>query len=471
MPCKPDAHNDGGEIMRQILFLFSLAFCLSFASMAAAQTQGKLIDETEKKQVIDAVGKRLVDFYLYPDVAGKMAALLSKNLDNGVYKTINDPKIFANRLTEDLFTVNRDKHLEVLFGPELVSETKKEASRKETVETINGELERGRKNNFGFKEVKLLEGNIGYLHLTRFYDVKYGGETAANAMNFLSNADALIIDLRQNGGGDSSMVQLLTSYLFDSKPVHLNDFYERDGEKQTQIQEWTLPYVPGRRRPDVDVYILTSDRTFSAGEHFVYNLKTFQRATIVGETTGGGAHTVAYQIINDRFLLKVPNGRPINQVTKSNWEGTGIKPDIETPPGDALLAAQIKALEKLTARTDSPDAKFTYDWHVTALRAKLNPVKIDESLMRSYAGTYTGEHGRRKITFENGRLFSQRAGGAKLALIPLAAELFTYEGRPELRLKIVVENNRVTGLKSIANDGSQLDETRDKDGAGEKTSF
>ena len=466
---KPYTHKHGFEIMRQILFLFSPAFCLLFASMAAAQTQGNLINETEKKQVIDAVGKRLVDFYLYPDVAGKMAALLSKNLDNGVYKTIDDPKIFANRLTGELFAVSRDKHLEVLFGPESVSETKKEASRKETVETINSELERGRKNNFGFKEVKLLEGNIGYLHLTRFYDVKYGGETAANAMNFLSNADALIIDLRQNGGGDSSMVQLLTSYLFDSKPVHLNDFYLRDGEKQTQIQEWTLPYVPGRRRPDSDVYILTAYRTFSAGEHFVYNLKTFQRATIVGETTGGGAHTVAYQIINDRFLLKVPNGRPINQVTKSNWEGTGIKPDIETPPGDALLAAQIKALEKLTARTDSPDAKFTYDWHVTALRAKLNPVRIDESLMRSYAGTYTGEYGQRKITFENGRLFSQRAGGAKLALIPLAAELFTYEARPELRLKIVVENNRVTGLKSIANDGSQLDETRDKDEAREKT--
>ena len=455
--------------MRQILFLFSLASCLLFASIAAAQTQGNLINETEKKQVIEVVGKRLVDFYIYPDVAGKMAALLSKNLDDGVYKSIGDPKIFANQLTKDLFAVSRDKHLEVWFGPELVIKTKKEASGKETVESIDRKLESGRKDNFGFKEVKLLEGNIGYLNLTRFYDVKYGGETAASAMNFLSNADALIIDLRQNGGGDSSMVQLLTSYLFDSKPVHLNDFYLRDGEKQIQTQEWTLPYVPGRRRPDIDVYILTAYRTFSAGEHFVYNLKNYQRATIVGQTTGGGAHTVAYRIINDRFLLKVPNGRPISPVTKSNWEGTGIKPDIETPPGDALLAAQIKALEKLTARANSPEAKFLYNWYVTGLRAKLNPVRIDESLMRSYAGTYTGVYGQRKITFENGSLFSQRAGGAKLALIPLAADLFTYEGRPEIRLKIVVENNRVTGLKSTASDGSQLDETRDTDGAREKT--
>ncbi|HYP00823.1 MAG TPA: hypothetical protein VER76_11580, partial [Pyrinomonadaceae bacterium] len=92
------------------------------------------------------------------------------------------------------------------------------------------------------------------------------------------------------------------------------------------------------------------------------------------------------------------------------------------------------------------DAKFLYDWQITALQAQLNPVRIDESLMRSYAGTYHGEYGQRKITFENGKLFSQRAGGTKLALIPLGAGLFTYEGRPELRLKIVVENNRVTGL-------------------------
>lgn len=460
---KPYTHQDEFEIMRQTLFLFSLALCLLFASTAAAQTQGNLISETEKKQVIDAVGKRLVDFYVYPDVAGKMAALLWKNLADGVYKSISDPKIFANRLTGDLFAVSRDKHLEVWFGPELVIETKKAASRKETVETTKEELERGRKNNFGFEEVKLLEGNIGYLKLTRFYDVKYGGETAANAMNFLSNADALIIDLRQSGGGDFSMVQLLTSYLFDSTPVHLSDFYLRDGEKQLLTQEWTLPYVPGRRRPDIDVYILTAYRTFSAGEHFVYNLKNHRRATIVGETTGGGAHMVAYKIINDRFLIKVPNEKPISTVTKSNWEGTGIKPDIETSPHDALLAAQIKALEKLTARANSPDAKFLYDWQITALRAKLNPVRIDESLMRSYAGTYHGEYGQRKITFENGKLFSQRAGGAKLALVPLGTGLFTYEGRPELRLKIVVENNRATGLKSIANDGSQIDETRDKD--------
>lgn len=455
--------------MKQKLYFFPLLFCLLFVSTAAAQTENQALrlGEDEKKQVVDTIGKHLVDFYVYPDVARQMTAIILKNLDDGVYKSIVDPRDFAVRLTQDLQAVSRDGHLKVWFDPQLVLDNKKAASnqKQESAEVLQKRIKQAQRNNFGFREVKILEGNVGYLNLTGFTDPELGsGEAAAAAMNFLSNTDALIIDLRQNGGGYSGMVTLLASYLFDSKPILLSDFYARDGAKETREQEWTLAKVNGKKRPATDVYILTAFRTFSAAESFAYSLQGYKRATIVGERTGGGAHIVADKIVNDRFIVKVPYGRPVDPNTRTSWEKTGVKPDIETAPKDALLAAHITALEKLSAAAavGSP-AKFSYEWLLVEMRAKLNPVQIDEATLRSYAGTYTGQLGQRKITLENGRLFSQRANGPKVALIPLEANVFTFEGRNELRIKINVENNRVIGLTSIAADGSVIQEIKERE--------
>jgi C-terminal processing protease CtpA/Prc len=154
------------------------------------------------------------------------------------------------------------------------------------------------------------------------------GDTTAAAMTFLASSDVVIFDMRQNGGGDPNMVAFITSYLFGPQPVHLNDFYNRR-QNETR-QSWTFPYVPGKRLSNKDIYILTSSRTFSGAEEFTYNLKHLKRATIVGEITGGGAHTVDTQRINDHFIIVVPSGRPINAVTKTDWEGIG-EPDVRAP--------------------------------------------------------------------------------------------------------------------------------------------
>jgi retinol-binding protein 3 len=176
------------------------------------------------------------------------------------------------------------------------------------------------------------------------------------ASNFLANSDALILDLRKNGGGAPSMVALVCSYLFPAEPVvHLNDLYMRP-ENSTH-QWWTLPYVPGKRFVRKPVYVLTSKRTFSAAEECTYNLQKLDRAIIVGETTGGGAHPGGPQPIVDKFVIWVPMGRAINPVSKTNWEGTGVKPDIEVPAELALKTAQIEALKKLQEKKkNDPDA-------------------------------------------------------------------------------------------------------------------
>jgi C-terminal processing protease CtpA/Prc len=171
---------------------------------------------------------------------------------------------------------------------------------------------------------------------------------ATREMVKLADVSALIVDLRENGGGSPAMVAHVTSYLF-SKRVHLNDLWERVGNKTTEY--WTKPELPGKKvRDDVPVYVLTSNRTFSGAEEFSYNLRNLKRATIVGETTGGGAHPVMGQRVNDHFMIGVPFARAINPYSKTNWEGTGVEPHVKVPAGEAMTTALRMIAEKKVAQ-------------------------------------------------------------------------------------------------------------------------
>jgi C-terminal processing protease CtpA/Prc len=172
-------------------------------------------------------------------------------------------------------------------------------------------------------------------------------DTTAAAMSFLANSEAVIIDLRDNHGYAPSGGTLIASYFF-SEETHLSDQYNR--AEGTTRQFWTLPSVLGKRLADKDLYILTSRKTFSAPESFAYDLQSVKRAIIVGEKTGGGAHGTLSHRVNNHFTISVPFSRSINPVTKTDWEGTGVKPDVEVQAAYALLTAQIVALEKATAR-------------------------------------------------------------------------------------------------------------------------
>ena len=163
-------------------------------------------------------------------------------------------------------------------------------------------------------------------------------------MNFLGNTDAIIFDLRDNGGGVSRMVALISTYLF-SEPTHLNDVYNPREDSTTQY--WTLPYVPGKRLVGKPVFVLTSKRTFSGAEEFAYNLKNLKRATIVGETTGGGAHLVSGHRLDDHFMIGVPVAKAVNPISKTNWEGSGVEPDVKVPAEKALDVAEKMAAEKI----------------------------------------------------------------------------------------------------------------------------
>ncbi len=304
------------------------------------------LNAAERQRVIEGVSKNLNDSYVYPDLAQKMANAVRENQKRGDYDTITDPDAFANRLTKDLRAVSHDKHLGVNFSPVKLP-PEEQPDQKPTPEQEAQFRKMLERTNCSFRKVEILSRNIGYLQFNVFPDPTFCGATVGAAMNFLAHVDAIIFDLRENGGGDPRMVEMVSSYLFD-KPTHLNDLYNRKENSTTQY--WTLPYVPGTTLADKPAFVLTSKSTFSGAEEFTYNLKNLKRATIVGETTGGGAHPVEGHRIDDHFMIGVPFARAINPITKTNWEGTGVEPDVPVKAAHALEKAEELAASKLTQK-------------------------------------------------------------------------------------------------------------------------
>lgn len=311
-----------------------LITALTFCTLVQAGTQPTpSIDAGVRTEVIEAAIKALNDAYVFPETAKKMEQAIRDRMQRKEYDSVTDAGAFARLLTTHLQEVSKDKHLRVVLS---------EGSRFSGPPQQQREM--AAKRNFGFEKAERLSGNIGYIDLRGFEPAGLAGETATAAMNFLANTDALIFDLRQNGGGDPAMVAFLTSYLFD-KRTHLNSIYSRPANKTEEF--WTREDVPGKKYGDKPVFVLTSNYTFSAGEEFTYNLQNLKRATIVGETTGGGAHPVQPRQLGKLFTITVPFARSINPITKTNWEGTGVKPDVAVAADKALKAAHLAALKQI----------------------------------------------------------------------------------------------------------------------------
>ncbi len=303
------------------------------------------IDAAERKKVIDGVNSNLKEYYVDLPLAQRMAEALNTHDARGDYNTISDGDSFATQLTSDLQDVSHDKHLRVNFNP-----FKMPAQTEPTPEDEARFQKQMARDNCAFRKVEVLPNNIGYIKFDGFMDASFCGPTVVAAMGFIAHTDAVIFDLRQNGGGQPAMVTLIASYLFDH-PTHLIDIYNR--KENSTTQNWTLSYLPGPRLTKQPVFVLTSKRTFSGAEEFAFDLKNQKRATIVGQTTGGGAHPVSGHTVADYFMVGVPFAKSLDPVTETNWEGTGVEPDVKVPAADALETAQKLALEKIQAEKDS----------------------------------------------------------------------------------------------------------------------
>jgi hypothetical protein len=301
------------------------------------------VDAAARQTVVQALGAALRTHYVFPDVGERTAAALQAHLDGGRLGQTR-AQAFAEALTRALRAVTRDGHLGVRFAPDFRGGT--DPSAEPTAEQKAAFRRRAARDNFGVYRVQILPGNVGLFDLRGFLPKELSAPAIGSAMALLANTDALVVDLRSNGGGAPETVALVCSYFFaEGSRIHLNDIYDRPKNETEQF--WTDPKLPGPRYVGKPVYVLTSRRTFSGAEEFAYNLQTQKRATLVGETTGGGAHPGGLVALGAGFAAFVPTGRAINPLTGTNWEGVGVKPELATSAEAALKTAHLHALRTL----------------------------------------------------------------------------------------------------------------------------
>ncbi|MCF7920566.1 MAG: S41 family peptidase [Candidatus Cloacimonetes bacterium] len=318
--------------------------------------QELVIDALTKGDVVNRVAEIVRDVYVFHEIGEKMADFIIEQQAKGEYDNLNEIKPFCSKLTADLRTICNDKHIFVFYSPEEAHEVRADkgllSAEEIALQKAAYKLWYERQNN-GFQKVEILPGNIGYLKLNIFPHV-HGAETCAHAMGFLAHANAIIIDLRDNGGGEG-LGDFLSSYFFTPERVLLGGARFRDSSQNSE--SYTLPFVPGKRLPDIDLYILLSSRSFSAAEAFAYDLQQLKRAVIVGENSKGGAHPIDVLIVKGDILTQVPIGSSYNPISKTNWEGMGVTPDIKTTEEAALNTAHITALENVIKKTTDKDYK------------------------------------------------------------------------------------------------------------------
>ena len=333
----------------RIALIFSITFFFSSTSIS----QDQVLTKEYKEEVIKKLSEMMVDFYVFPDVAEKTKAHLQTQLEEGHFDQFENDETFAAGLTASVQSINKDKHMRIMKNrPYVAPENSPERKIEEQLATRN----RSRSGNLGFNTVKIMEGNVGYLDYRGFAGLSRGKSVVDAYMKLLSQADAIIIDLSKNGGGDPAMVQYLCSHFFDEK-VHLNSLYFREGDRT--IDFWTLDEIEGEKMPDVPLFVITGSRTFSGAEEFSYNMQTQKRATLIGQTSGGGANPGGTRGINANLSVFIPTGKAINPITKTNWEGVGVVPEIKTTIEETLTKAHELAKEAAETYRNNEKEKFT----------------------------------------------------------------------------------------------------------------
>jgi len=302
------------------------------------------VDLATRNDVIEAAIANLNGAYVFPETATAMEKQLRARQARGAFDAVSSAQQFADVLTDVLQDESHDKHLVVRYFEKPIPE---QANDKDDSPDGEAELLHQRRLNFGIENVGRFRGNIGYIDLHSFGRPKLVAERIAATMQLLADTNALIVDLRKCGGGDPDTVMLFASYLFDHR-TQLNDIYFRD-ENRTE-ERWTTDAVQGKKYGETrKVYLLTSSDTFSGCEDFAYALKNIGRATLIGETTGGGAHAGSPTRLSLHFMMFVPSGRPISPITHTDWEGIGVTPNVPVSPKRALDEAQVAALKELIA--------------------------------------------------------------------------------------------------------------------------
>jgi hypothetical protein len=400
-----------------ILSLFAVA---AFASAPAfAQQQGSPSQQPVpppaqmtsdiRSAVVDTVAAELIRFYAVADTGQLIADHLRKRLAAGAYDNLTDPRLFAEAVGADMRAINHDRHLALLAGLPGPAAFGLGTPRLPPSQPANGPppanyppaiLEAARRTNFGLGRVEVLPGNVGYLQINGFPGVVGPAQEAiVNGLRYLAGTDAMILDLREHGGGLGTLSNFLISHFVGADTVHVLDVEVRSAGQKTS--RYTLAQVPGPRRPTVPVFILVGRGTVSAGEDFAFVMKNLGRATLVGEPTAGAGRNNPSFDAGHGFAASISVSRVSDPKTGAEWEGVGVVPNVRTPVRAALSEAHQLALTALAEKETNPTRKHEYELAKEYVAARAKPHKVPLDVLTKYEGRY-GEQ--RVVTVEEGKL-------------------------------------------------------------------
>ncbi|HEX8660443.1 MAG TPA: S41 family peptidase [Brevundimonas sp.] len=423
-------------ILRVFLSLFAVA------SFAAAPDAGQTLDPQAQREVVSHLNVALQENYIFPD----RIPAISAELDRRVQSEPIDRQRFAESLTQGLIRASEDLHFSVAFDPDGVAADRRAKAEGETTTQAQHDAEQAA--NFGFRDVRRLDGGLAYVRFDFFADPQYAQETAAGVMRFAEGAKGLILDLRYNNGGVLEMAQFLMSYLYPAgKEQEFFDYNYNDHGVRVERSQWNLAAVPGQRLADIPVVVLTGSTSFSSAEWMAFSLQRLGRATVIGERTAGGAHPVTRVPIDDRFMLQVPFGQIRDPVKGQDFEGVGVTPDLVVPASEALLAAR-KFLLQGRAEAGDADAR----WALIPIEFAISGEIPSGTDLDDAAGTYEGRILRRTAT---GLTYHWRDRFV-LALDPIGKDLFAVQGTDDYRLRLVRENGDVSGLERVWKSGESV---------------
>jgi hypothetical protein len=405
--------------MKRVLVCLVLVFNFPAAARPCFAQTRPLTAEI-KKQTINDLSNLLPERYAYRETGQKLRELLQRNLKAGKYDPYHSPADFSAAVTNDLRSLNADRHLALDYNPQPPAAAAGGAAQPPSPEEQARRASAfNRQMNYGFKDVRFLNGNVGYLKFDYFDAyLEYSGPVVDASMGFFRNCDALIIDLRDNGGGGSQMVGYIAGFFFQERTL-AGTTYNRLTD--VTAEEFIVPQPQEKQLPRMELYILTSRSTISAAEALAYNLKYLRGAKVVGEVSAGAANPGRVTRLNNLFTAFIPNRYGKNVVTGTNWEGTGVPVDVACPAGDALRVARIEALKKLRQKAADPSRRRRFDGYITFLEKVGSEKGLPERVLRQYAGEYQGG---RTVTLMGGKLYYSRVAEAGGELHAISPDLF-----------------------------------------------
>jgi len=397
------------------------AACLGTAALA----QDDMIDSAQRTAAIDELGRLIADQYYDAEAGARIQDTLLSFAETREAGEIGHGGELAAVLTERLQAL--DRHFDIQWrGVEEIARTRAEwaqadvASAETEAEPDPDRWASLRRRNFAFADVSVLDGNIGYLNLTGFAPIEVAEPTAHAALDFIAHTDSVIIDLRENGGGAPDMVQyLLSHFLPEGEALHYNTFRTRAGEVMDMR---TLPRHPAGHRPEVPLYILASPDTLSAAEALAYHLQAMGRAVIVGDVTAGGGNPGDFFLASTGYSIFIPTATSISPFTGTNWDGTGVVPDIEIDADDAMDRGLFEIYQRIVETSDDGNAAMIADWLLAPLSARFSPWTPDTHALMAFVGQY----GPRRVWLEGERLMYQRDDRDPTELLPIMPGTFRF---------------------------------------------